>query len=298
MSLSRRQLLAYGAMGALTPMGAWAQPSELQYQLNALIRQMRQQGRISPNERTAWSVYDFNSRQKLVSINEYSRLQAASMVKVFVALAYFFLHQRSPYQYPYGWKEQQVMQKMLVKSSNTATNQVMGWCGGPSRIAALCQQATGNRFLHLHIVEYIPKGGRTYRNRAAAIDYSRFFYDLWHGKLPMAHELKRLLSMENHDRITTEQMGYDVTIYDKTGSTGMLCGDAGIVQVGYGGHNAYTFIGILERGRKAKSYGPWITARSKMMREVSDLVFSYMTDQYRYVPKSRQQQEPIIYWSS
>ncbi len=293
MPLSRRQFLTGATVSALMPTTALAQPtSELQRQLNNLVKRQRLEGRISANEQTAWSVYDFHAGKKLVSINEYQALQGASMIKIFVALAYFYLHKQSPSQYPYGWSQQQMMEKMLVKSSNTATNTILKWCGGPANVVSICQRASGNRFPHLSLVEYIPKGGKTYRNRASALDYSRFYYDLWHDRLPMSWELKRILSVKNHDRITTEQMAYDVTVYDKTGSTGMLCGDAGIVQFGYEG-NAYTFIGILERRRKAKNYGPWITARSKAMREVSDLVYRYMTQQYRSQP-----QQGMIYWNS
>lgn len=280
--LSRRKLLAYSALGAANlalPNVAFA-ASDLQKQLNWLVKRQRQEGRISSIERTAWSVYDFRSQKKLVAINENHGMQAASMIKIFVALAYLYLNQQAPHQYAYGDMQQAVMEKMLVKSDNDATNLVMRWCGGPHNVVQLCQKASGWRFKQLHMVEYIPAGGRTYRNKASARDYSRFFYALWQDKLPHATELKRLLSIKNHDRITTETMIPTVTVYDKTGSTGMLCGDAGIIQMAWGSDDAYTFIGIIERQRKSKNYSRWISERSDAMREASGLVYRFMETRY------------------
>lgn len=280
--LSRRKILTYGALGAaniaLPSLGFAA--SDLQKQLHWLIKRQRREGRIAASERTAWSVYDFRSSTKLVSINENRSMQAASMIKIFVALAYLYLNRQAPHQYAYGDTQRLVIENMLVKSDNDATNLVMRWCGGPKNVAHLCQKASGWRYKQLRLVEYIPAGGRTYRNKASARDYSRFFYDLWHNKLPHSMELKRILSIENHDRITTDMMIPTITVYDKTGSTGMLCGNAGIIQMAWGSDDAYTFIGIIERRRKSKRYGPWITARSKAMREASSLVYQFMQARY------------------
>lgn len=280
--ISRRKFLAYSALGVANlafPVTAFA-ANDLQSRLNWLVKRQRREGRISGIERTAWSVYDFRSRQKLVTINEDLPMQAASMMKIFAALAYFYLNRQAPHKYAYGDRQRAVMENMLVKSDNDATNLVMRWCGGPKNVAYLCQKASGWRFKQLRLVEYIPAGGRTYRNKASAHDYSRFFYDLWHDKLPHSKELKRILSIENHDRITTEDMIPTITVYDKTGSTGMLCGDAGIVQMAWGSDDAYTFIGIIERSRKAKNYTRWITERSDAMREASGLVYRFMQERY------------------
>lgn len=278
--LSRRQFITLTAGSVLLPSTAFAGSNDLQKQLNWLIKRQRREGRISSIERTAWSVYDFRTQTKLVAINEDRAMQAASMIKLFVALAYFYLNQQAPQKYPYGTRQRTMMEKMLVKSNNNATNAIMRWCRGPANVMRLCQKATGSRFKQLRIVEYIPQGGKTYRNKASAHDYSRFYYDLWHERLPHSYELKRILSIENHDRITSEQMPYYSTVYDKTGSTGMLCGDAGIIQL-ENWDNAYTVIGIIERRRKTKQYGRWITVRSDAMREVSSLIYRFMASRYQ-----------------
>ncbi len=282
MSLSRRQIITTVGVGATLlalPSTALSTSqrkvnSKLQAQLNWLIKRQRREGRISSNERTAWSIYDFNNKQKLVAINEDRAMQAASMIKLFVALAYFYLHQQAPHKYAYGELQQAVIKKMLVHSDNKATNMVMRWCKGPANVARLCQKASGWRFKQLRIVEYIPAGGRTYRNKASAHDYSRFFYALWYNKLPYSTELKRILAIKNHDRMSSGIMSEGVTVYDKTGSTGRLCGDAGIIRLPNG--RTYTFIGIIERRYKTKSYASWITTRSGAIREASELVYRFM----------------------
>ena len=62
----------------------------LQEQVVQLVGRMRRQGLIRSDEKTSWSVYDFTTRQKLVAINKDIPRQAASMIKPFVAQAYFY----------------------------------------------------------------------------------------------------------------------------------------------------------------------------------------------------------------
>jgi beta-lactamase class A len=74
-----------------------------------------------------------------------------------------------------------------------------------------------------------------------------------------------------------------VRVYDKTGSTAMLCGNMGIIECrdGRGRPRPYTFIGIIEKSSRTNHYARWITNRSNAMREVSNLVYNYMQSQHR-----------------
>ena len=63
--------------------------SELEAQIERYIKGLRARGSIRSSERTAWVVQDLTSGRKLVSINEDTRLQAASMIKPYLALAFF-----------------------------------------------------------------------------------------------------------------------------------------------------------------------------------------------------------------
>ncbi|NIX01125.1 MAG: serine hydrolase, partial [Phycisphaerae bacterium] len=67
---------------------------------NNHIQMMRRAGRVTPDEKTSWSIYDFTARKKLVAIREDVPHQGASMIKPFIAQAYFFRHQENRRRYP------------------------------------------------------------------------------------------------------------------------------------------------------------------------------------------------------
>ncbi len=274
------KLIAGGSAGICFP-SLSVGTTNLQLEINKYIGRQRVLGRISRIERTAWSVYDFKTGKKIVAINENAQLQSASMIKVFVALAYLYRHKVNPNRYPYNASVRLLMENMLVRSSNMATNTMIKKCGGPANVKRLCQLSTKGKFQALKIVEYIPQGGRTYRNKASAHDYSRYLYGIWNNLFIGSTEIKRIMSIKNIDRIRTKTtLPSYINIYDKTGSTGRLCGDMGIVELSKKDNLAYTFIGIIERRYGAKNYATWITKRSETMRGVSQIVYNYMQKRY------------------
>ena len=262
----------------------------LQHQVNDLVQRLRRQGLISSSERTSWSVYDFNTKKKLVAINEDVPRQAASMIRPFVALAYFYQVSGSG-RVRYTNDVRRIMERMIRKSSNTATNQLIDLVSrnrsghGPSDVQAILESKASEIFKQTRIVEKIPAGGRTYRNQASAHDYSRFLYALWYDRLPYSRELRRLMGLPNHDRITrrVSSIPESVRVYDKTGSTARLCGDMGIIEAvdRRGRRVPYTFIGIIERPTSTRHYSTWITNRSNAIRKVSTLVYLEMKDRHR-----------------
>jgi len=262
----------------------------LQWEVNDLVERMRRQGIIQPGEKTSWSVFDFTANQKLVAINEDAPRQAASMIKPFVAQAYFFKLSESRGRMRYTGDVRETMERMIRRSSNQATNQIMSMVSrhegnrGPSDVERVLKREAPEIFRDTRIVENIPANGRTYRNQASAHDYDRFLYALWKNRLPHAFEIKDLMSLPNRDRISdgVSAMPDYVKVYDKTGSTASLCGDMGIVEAR--GRNGrvypYTFVGIIERPRRAKNYGAWISRRSNAIRQVSNLVYLHMKERH------------------
>jgi beta-lactamase class A len=252
--------------------------SPLEGKIERYIRSLRSSGKLKSHERTAWSVYDFKSGQQIVSINENTPLQAASMIKPFLALAFF--HRVEERTMLYGDTSRKHMELMIQHSDNDSTNWVMKQVGGPTaaqtllktHYPALCQQ--------MKIVEYIPEGGRTYRNLASARDYSAFLQALWKGTLPGSQEILRIMSLPGRDRLYTgaRSIPEGTQVFNKTGSTAMCCGDMGILnaRTKNGKRSAYTVIGIIECSRPSSSYGTWISARADMIREVSNLVYEDM----------------------
>ncbi|MDG4555222.1 MAG: serine hydrolase [Candidatus Competibacter sp.] len=296
-------LFAVAACGGLAPPAGEAaqrryptvaQPSAM----NALtasidnhIKYLRLSGRIAANERTAWLVYDFTSRQYLTAINAGIPYQSASMIKPFIALAFFYkvLEGRLHYT-PY---HRMRMEAMIQYSDNSATNYFIRLLNqtsrrtGPAEAERTLKRYHPGIFRHTRIVERIPSGGRSYRNKASALDYHRFLYALWYNQLPFSNELKRLMNLPNRDRVYTGADGVarQTWVFDKTGTTARLCGDMGILvaQGRNGGRYPYTFIGIIEKTRSTRNYRAWKNDRGDVIREVSGIAYQHLRRMHNLV---------------
>ncbi|MFC1474738.1 serine hydrolase [bacterium] len=277
------RLLVFAALIQISAQqAAWAAGSghstELERQVEAYIKNLRRKGVVKSDEKTAWSVYDFTSGEKLVDINEERQMQAASLIKPYIALAFF--HEVKRKRFIYGPKSRNKMEAMIRNSDNKATNWVIKTIGGPARVQRILSRNYGGIFRKTSIVEYIPRNGGTYKNKSSAHDYSRFLYALWKGNLPYSDEIKRIMSLSGRDRLVdgVKEIPSGTLVVNKTGSTSMLCGDMGIISVmGRDGKRyAYTFIGIIEKRKKTGNYSNWISARANVIRGVSKTVYLYM----------------------
>lgn len=252
-----------------------ARISQLEVAVENYIKGLRAKGVIASDERTAWSVYDFTTGEKLVTINEDVQFQAASMVKPFFAMAFF--HQVDQGKLVYGPKSRTHMRRMIQHSNNYSTNWILRQVGGPAVVQSILTRHYGSVFRDVQIVEYIPNGGRTYRNKASAHDYSRFLYSLWREELPGASEIKRLMSLPGGNRLYTGASAIPVgtELLNKTGSTARLCGDMGILVVKdrNGRRYPYTLIGVIEKTGRARNYTTWIRSRGDVIRQVSNIVY-------------------------
>ncbi|MDX9896699.1 MAG: serine hydrolase [Desulfofustis sp.] len=254
---------------------------ELSRSIEQLIGDIRRQGRLSGEERTGWMVYDLENDKNLVAINADQVFQAASMIKPFIALAFF--HQAARGEVPYGPKTKQNMELMIQRSNNAATNWVMKAAGGPETVNRILKNEYGTIFRQTSIVEYIPPGGRTYLNSASPSDYVRFLQQLWRDNLPYSKEIRRLMSLPKRDRLyhgTPIPRG--TLVYGKTGSTAHLCGDMGILVLrGTNGKSyPYALVGVIERATRAKDYGNWMLTRGNVIRKVSTLVYQTLKTRY------------------
>lgn len=244
--------------------------------IDGYIKSLRAKGGLRGDERTAWLVYDFTSGQEVACINGNTPLQAASMIKPYLALAFF--HEVAAGKLTYGPTARRHMELMIQKSNNESTNWVMRQTGGPAATGALLKQHYSSLCQQIRLVEYIPEGGRTYRNQGSAGDYARFLHALWYRRLPQSEEILRLMALPGKDRIYTEVKSVPpgTRVYNKTGSTAMCCGDMGIlVAKGRDGQSyPYAVIGIIESSqRNTSSYSTWISRRADVIRSVSNLVY-------------------------
>lgn len=246
------------------------------------LRLLRRTGRLSSDERTAWSVYDYSLEQKLVAINENTPYQSASMIKPFIALAFFYKVKEQGSVFKFDKKHKSIMEDMIRNSSNSATNYFINLLssreGRPSEVERILKKHAPEVFKDTRIIERIPANGRTYLNQASARDYSRFLYTLWHEQFPYSQELKALMQLPNKDRIYTgaKQVASETQVIDKTGTTARLCGNMGIlIAKGVNGKNyPYSFIAIIEKAERTDNYGRWAVDRGNIIRQVSNIVYS------------------------
>ncbi len=278
-----RQLFFCVFLGVAFASTAWAEgASRLEHSIERYIGSLRSRGALRAHERTAWVVSDLTSGAKLASINANTPLQAASMIKPYVALAFF--HKVAEGSLSYGPQSRRHMELMIQKSNNPSTNWIMRQTGGPAATQALLKRHYPDLCRQLSLVEYIPSGGTTYRNRGSAADYARFLSALWNKKLPYSSEMLRLMNLPGQDRVYTgaKSVPAGTRVYNKTGSTAMCCGDMGIlVAKGRNGRSyPYVLIGIIESSVRNKSYGSWISKRGDVIRGVSNLAYGEMKRRY------------------
>jgi beta-lactamase class A len=267
---------------------AYRQP--LQSKVADLLGRLRAEGMLGAGERTSWCVYDFTAGKKLVSINEDAPRQAASMIKPFVAQAFFFQANDSRGRIRYTDDIRETMERSIRRSSNPATNELIDLVSrnrsgsGPRDVEIELKSHAPEVFQQTRIVEKIPQGGKTYRNLASAHDYNRFLFSMWLNQLPYSSEMRSLMALPNRDRITNgvAAMPESVRVYDKTGSTAQLCGNMGIIEASTwsGQRVPYTLVGIIERSGGSNNYGSWISKRGNAIRAVSNLVYLHMKDRY------------------
>jgi len=252
-----------------------AEIQDIERAVEDYIVQLRSDGRLAADERTGWSVYDLTSGEKLVTINEDEQFQAASLIKPFIAAAFFQKVKNG--DFIYGPKSRRHMRRMIQHSNNGSTNWVMRQVGGPAAVQRILQANYPEVFQDTRIVEYIPAGGRTYRNKASVHDYSRFLRALWNEEIPGAQEIRRLMALPGSDRIASgaNVIPAGTTVYNKTGSTARLCGDMGILIVEGPNGKSYPYIvvGVIEKQNKARNYRAWIRSRSNIIGGVSDIVY-------------------------
>jgi beta-lactamase class A len=239
------------------------------------INRLRKEGKLDPDERTGWSVYDFTTGEKLVTINEDEQFQAASLVKPFIAAAFFYKVEKG--ELSYNAESRRHMERMIQHSNNTSTNWVTRKVGGPGAVQQILKRQYPGIFQEIHLVEYIPAGGKTCRNKASMHDYSRFLYALWKEDIAGAREIKRLMALPGRDRIYTgvRNVPKGTKVYNKTGSTARLCGDMGILNIkgSDGKWYPYTVIGIIEKEQNTSNYTSWIRSRGNIIRDISSIVY-------------------------
>jgi len=242
-----------------------------------LLQEIIRQAKIPPQTRTGWAAYDLTTDNYLVSINLSQSFQAASMIKPFVALAFF--HQVDKGKASYTPQHRQMMEAMLQQSSNPATNWFIRQLGGPARCESLLKKEYGPLVGQIRIREYIPADGRTYLNSLQPSGYIQFLRALWRHQLPNSKELLRVMTLPGPNRLVSgADLPNNTEVYNKTGTTALLCGDMGILVLRdkEGRKIAYAIAGVVERSSKPANYKQWMQASGGIIRGFSSLVYEEM----------------------
>jgi beta-lactamase class A len=256
--------------------------SRLEAEIDRYIKHLRQRGRLKTTDKTSLVVYDISKGKKIVSINEDQPRMAASLIKNFVMLAYF--HEVFHRRQTHTDINRAHLRRMIQRSSNPSTNYFIRLLGGPRNITRILRN-NYPYFEQTHIVEYIPAGGRTYRNVTSAHDLNRFYNQLWLSNLPYASKMKYYLGLPNGDRIYNDTcIPIDVRVYNKTGTVYGLVGDSGILVINdpLGNRRAYVFTGLIEDTTKTRvshrkePFSSWVNRRADILRRVSEGVYEYI----------------------
>lgn len=253
--------------------------------LNTHVQGLRRGGVIAGDETTSWYVHTLHDDRTWAAINAERSLQCASMVKPYVALA--FLHLVDKGRIVYGPVSTARLEAMIQRSSNSATNWAISKVGGPAAVQKILTDHYGDLLRETHVVEAIPRYGRTYKNRSSARDYVRFCRAMWDEELPKSAELKRLMGLPGRDRLTTgaPHIPAGTQVMNKTGTTSHLVGDFGVIVARKrdGTKVPYAIVGIVEKRNRASDFRAWSTSRGRVIRGVSDLVYTQLKAHYGLV---------------
>lgn len=256
--------------------------SDLEANIDQYIKGLRFRGVLAGTDRTSFVVYDVTQQKKVVSINEDQTMMAASLIKNFIMLAYF--HEVKHKRLEHTAENRQQLRQMIQRSANTSTNYFIKLLGGPRGVQRILKW-NYPYFNQTRIVEYIPAGGRTYRNMTSARDLNKFYNQLWLGNLPYSNKMKYYLGLPNGDRMHDKTcIPSNVRVYHKTGTVYGLVADSGVLAIidSQGKQRAYIFTGLIEDRTKtsnrnrSEAFWSWVGRRSNTLRRVSEAVYEYI----------------------
>lgn len=269
-------------------------PLPFEDRMDQYLKHLRQTGGIKADERSAWAVYDLADNSKLAGINEDMLLQTASLVKPFVALAYF--HEVSLGRQQYTPAAKKRMEEMIRNSDNAAADWFMRLLGGPTAVQRLLNKNYGDMLHDLELVEYIPRNGHTYRNKASVRDYTAFLNALWNEKLPASAEIKRVMFLSKRNRLCTAGVPQSTEVYNKTGTTSHLCGDMGILVAlrDDGKRFPYIVIGLIQKSSPASRYFAWMHNRGDIIRHISAMAYEEMSMRHHFKDFNAAGENPVL----
>ena len=263
---------------------------KLQDKIEEYINKDQTYREVQNIERTGVVVFGLESESFLVQVNEYADLQAASMIKPFIVLAFLCLSHRGKdkYKLDFGEVSQDHINKCIRDSDNKSTNWLMEECGkaldmggltSPLAVSLILKEYFPDIAKLVDIVEFIPDNGRTYKNKAQPRAYSKLLYSLVKNQDPEFQILRSAMELDSkYDRLYQPNDGGKV-LFNKTGSTSRANGDFGVVETKSG--KRYIIAIMIDRTERYPDalggYSKWQDdVGGKVVQNISKLVYEYI----------------------
>jgi uncharacterized protein YgiM (DUF1202 family) len=289
--------------------------SSLEASILNFLRESYDKKTMSAEDKLSIVVQDLETGERLVSIRPDVQIKAASLIKVPVLQAYML--QRFRGKIKHSKQHQRALSKMIRFSSNSDTNKVIRWVGGPNKVNQIL--ADTGLYSEMKMVEYIPRYGKTYLNKVSVEDLNRLMLTLWSDQ-PLGPEFSRvenemaaeeilyLMGQPNgpraRDRLkdgTCFARNKNVKVWDKTGFVKGVNGNIGIVQIDTPeGPKSYTVVMAMERANHESISGNangWSFNLSQHMRRISELIYTYMSIEYHRYNECKQT-DRLVYHAS
>ena len=272
--------------------------SALETAIEQFIVDAKRKGQMYAEDNLSLIIKDLHSEKLVASINPTAQVKAASLIKVPILQAYMIHRYRGIIVH--SQKKQLNLIRMIRFSDNPSTNRILKLLGGPWGVRKILEE-TG-LYRHLKLVEYIPKGGKTYLNKISAEDLNRLFIRLWNHQVLGAEfseklnekasdEMLHLLGLPSRngvkDRLkdgTCFARDNDARIWDKTGFVRGLNANVGIIEIKTPeGRRPYSIISIIDRPnyRSIKGNGhTWARQQSQLHRRISEMSYAYFKNKY------------------
>ncbi len=262
----------------------------LKMKIQQLMDQRRQEGILPNNSKLSLYVAELDKQGKvsnlLASFNSKNSIPVASMNKVSVAVAYFHVikaKKTKPTQ-----DDLKLLQAMLAKSSNSATNKIMQRVAqiakGKKNISVADASEYTERLLKSRYPNYcsglnlqvIPKSGRAYKLLANPEQHARLLAAIARHEVPGSKTIESILgSTKAHKRIYKYSENKDAVadVFGKTGSTAYTIGDGVIVELKNG--QKVVMVAVINQpstNKKAREQnGTFMKRSGQVLGELFDL---------------------------
>ena len=248
------------------------------------ISRLRQTHHLLNTDDISIHIHDLSKNETVVNIKADRIRNAASLIKPFVMLTVYDLAQQNRICLTDTVENQ--IYKMITISHNESTNGLIRLIGNGSTYRGLeLINATIKKygFRDTYLVEAIPQGGRTYRNRTSAYDMSEFFRKLYSRTLVSPYYSQKMIDILLNNkvhRIETPTLVQDgVPVADKTGYVRGTNGDCGIVFLRNIKHNASDYVVSIIIENPYRPQEGWGKQKTAVIRHLSNLIYSYFRQQ-------------------